>query len=145
MRAIYTGWSDVTAICGHDTISMLLGNTGYCVKLSGEELWRYSNKIESVESDVTVISIYQSLRHNMAGKNSWHRYDRKKLRQCHLMRCFWSLLEMNNSRIHASLCWFLLMFGSCADVTRTCQWAWDVTAYTGPRYELNSIICIFCI
>ena len=27
---------------------MLLGNTAYCVKLSGEDFWRYSNKIESV-------------------------------------------------------------------------------------------------
>jgi len=27
---------------------MLSGNTAYCVKLSGEDLSRYSNKIESV-------------------------------------------------------------------------------------------------
>jgi len=32
----------------HVTISMLSGNTAYCVKLSGEDLSRYSNKIESV-------------------------------------------------------------------------------------------------
>jgi len=41
-------WSDVTVICGHTTISMLWGNTTYCVKLSGEDLSRYWNKIESV-------------------------------------------------------------------------------------------------
>jgi len=29
-------------------ISLLWGNTTYCVKLSGEDLSRYSNKIESV-------------------------------------------------------------------------------------------------
>jgi len=139
MRAIYTGWSDVTAICGHDTISMLLGNTGYCVKLSGEELWRYSNKIESVVSDVTVISIYQSLRHNMAGKTAGIDMIGRNYASVTLCVVFWSLLEMDNSWIHASLCWFLLMFGSCVDVTRTRQWAWDVTAYTGPRYEQHNM------
>ena len=40
--------SDVTVICVHITISMLWGNTVYCVKLSGEGVSRYSNKIESV-------------------------------------------------------------------------------------------------
>ena len=33
---------------GHVTISLLWGNTAYGVKLSGEDLSRYSNKIESV-------------------------------------------------------------------------------------------------
>ena len=48
-RRLYTGrGSDVTIICGHITISVLWGNTEYCVKLSGEDLLRYSNKIESV-------------------------------------------------------------------------------------------------
>jgi len=46
--AIYIGWSDVTVICGHIAISMLWGNMMYCVKLSGEDLLRYSNNIESV-------------------------------------------------------------------------------------------------
>jgi len=32
---------------GHNTISMLWGNTTHCVELSGEYLSRYSNKIES--------------------------------------------------------------------------------------------------
>jgi len=45
---IHIGWSDVTEICGHNTISMLWSNTAYCVKLSGENLSRYSNKTESV-------------------------------------------------------------------------------------------------
>ena len=33
----------LTVIWGHDTISMLCGNTAYCVKLGGEDLSRYSN------------------------------------------------------------------------------------------------------
>ena len=42
-------WSDVTVIYGHTTISVLRGNTSsYCVKLTVEDLSRYSNKIESV-------------------------------------------------------------------------------------------------
>jgi len=40
--------SDVTVICGHSAISMLQGNSAYCVKLSGEDMSRYSNKTESV-------------------------------------------------------------------------------------------------
>jgi len=43
------GLSDVTVICGHYTISMLLGNTAYCVKLIGEDWSRYSNRMESVD------------------------------------------------------------------------------------------------
>jgi len=43
----YIRWSDVTVICSYITISMLWGNTAYCVKLSGEDLSRYSNKTES--------------------------------------------------------------------------------------------------
>jgi len=39
---IYMGWSDVTVLCGLITISMLLGNTPYCVKLNVEDLSRYS-------------------------------------------------------------------------------------------------------
>jgi len=35
-------------MCGHITSSMLWGNTAYCVKLNGEDLKRYLNKIESV-------------------------------------------------------------------------------------------------
>ena len=44
---LYIGWGDVTTY-GHNTICMLRGHTAYCVKLSGEDLSRYSNKIESV-------------------------------------------------------------------------------------------------
>jgi len=66
-------------MCGHNTISILWGK--HCVKLSGEDLWRYSNKIESVglrkypyyhylakKSDVTITNISQSLPHIMEGK-----------------------------------------------------------------------------
>ena len=40
--------NDITAMCGHITISMLWGNTAYCAKLSGEDALRYWNKIQSV-------------------------------------------------------------------------------------------------
>ena len=43
---LYIGWNDVTVICGHITISVLCGNTAYCVTLSGEDTSRYLNKIE---------------------------------------------------------------------------------------------------
>jgi len=46
--SVYIGRRNVAVICGNDTISMLSGNTAYCVKLSGGDLSRYSNKIESV-------------------------------------------------------------------------------------------------
>ena len=36
---------------------MSLGNTAYCVKLSGEDLSRYSNKIEAVGFAVRIITI----------------------------------------------------------------------------------------
>jgi len=42
------GWSDVLVIYGHDTISVLWGNSAYYVKLSGEDLSHYLNNIESV-------------------------------------------------------------------------------------------------
>jgi len=45
---VCVGWSDVTVICDRNKISMLWGNTAYCVKLSGEDLPRYSNQIESI-------------------------------------------------------------------------------------------------
>jgi len=32
---IHIGWSDVTVIYGHDTISMLQGMMSYCAKLTG--------------------------------------------------------------------------------------------------------------
>ena len=66
-------------ICGH---MLLWGNTAYCVNLNGEDLSRYSNKIESLGlrkcpyyrylskkvTDVTLTNISQSLLHIMAGK-----------------------------------------------------------------------------
>ena len=45
---LYIRWSDVTVICKHNTISMLWGNTAYCIQLSCEDLARYSNKTESL-------------------------------------------------------------------------------------------------
>jgi len=33
------GWSDVTVMCGHIPLSMLWGNTAYCVKLRGEDIY----------------------------------------------------------------------------------------------------------
>jgi len=45
--SLYIRWSDVTVISGHYTISMLWGNTAYCMKLSGEDLY-YLNKITTV-------------------------------------------------------------------------------------------------
>jgi len=58
---------------------MLWGNTPYCVKFSGEDMSRYSNKFESVglrkcphyqyltkKSGVTITDILQSLAHTMA-------------------------------------------------------------------------------
>ena len=66
---------------------MLWGNTAYCVKLIGEDLSRYSNKIESVglgkypyyrylienvtSTDVRITNISQSLPHKMT-ENSWY-------------------------------------------------------------------------
>jgi len=42
--------SDITIVCGHNMVSMLWGNTAYCVKLHCEaHLLRYSNKFESVD------------------------------------------------------------------------------------------------
>jgi len=51
-------WSDITVICGHITISVLWGNSTYCVKLCGEDLLRYSNKIESVGFNQSTGFIY---------------------------------------------------------------------------------------
>jgi len=68
---------------------MSLGNTAYCVKLSGEDLSRYSNKIEAVgfavriitiliillKSDVTdVITKFLRTCLHHGGKNNWWRY-----------------------------------------------------------------------
>jgi len=44
----YTWLSDVTVICGHNTISMSWDNTAYCVKISRKDLSRYSDEVESV-------------------------------------------------------------------------------------------------
>ena len=84
--------SDVTVICSHNTISMLWDNTAYCVKLSGGDVSRYSNKTESVglrkcqyHHYITKKVMPQEqtfLRTCLASwrENSWHRYGMKKLR-----------------------------------------------------------------
>jgi len=46
--SVCIGRSDGTVFYSHISISMLCGNTAYCVKLNGEDLSRYSNKTESV-------------------------------------------------------------------------------------------------
>ena len=79
-RHLYMGWSDIIVISGHITISVLWGNMAYCVKLSGEDLSRYSNKIESVGSfkvfvlslsyGVTITNVSQSLPHILAEKTA---------------------------------------------------------------------------
>jgi len=43
----YVGDVTPQVICGLNTISMLWGNTAFCVKSSGEDLSLYSNNIES--------------------------------------------------------------------------------------------------
>ena len=45
-------------------MSMLWGNTVYCLKLSGEDLSRYSNKIESVALRVCPHYHYLTTKHN---------------------------------------------------------------------------------
>ena len=47
MKLEFIGWSDVTVICSHNTVSMLWGNMAYCMNLSGEDLSCHSNKTES--------------------------------------------------------------------------------------------------
>jgi len=44
----HLGWSGVTVIYGHDTNSMLYGMMSYTMKLTGDDLSHYLNKIESL-------------------------------------------------------------------------------------------------
>jgi len=75
---LYIEWSDSTVICGNITISVLLGNT-YCMKLSGEDLFRWNwiswfkkmcvlLSLSYWENDVTIANISQSLSLIMTGK-----------------------------------------------------------------------------
>ena len=70
----------------------------YCAQLSGEDLSRYSNKIKSAglrkcpyKRYLTKKVMSASKKHfaeldlQHGGKNSWHRYNMKKLRHCHPM------------------------------------------------------------
>ena len=83
-------------ICGRNAIAILQVNKSYCVQVNGENLSRYSNKIESVglrkcsyyryliekvtSTDVKTTNILQSLPHKMA-----ETADMNKLRHCHPM------------------------------------------------------------
>jgi len=110
-------WSDVTVICGHSTISMLWGNTAYCVKLSGEDVWHYSNKIESVA--LIKCQYYYYFTKNLmlqwqtfltACPTSWrtnmrHRYGMKKLRQCHPMYILRHPRDFGNDNESAECQW----------------------------------------
>jgi len=92
---MYIGWSYVTVICGHITIAMLWIATAYCMKLSGEDLSRYSNKIESFGlrkcpyyHRITRKWHYNNkhfseLAPHHGWENSWHRCGMKKLRHGH--------------------------------------------------------------
>ena len=51
-RTVYTVTS---VICGHFTISVLWGNTAYCVKLSGEDLSRYLNKSNQLDQEISIL------------------------------------------------------------------------------------------
>jgi len=46
-RTCWTCLNPPLVICGHNTISMLCGNTVHCVELSREDLSRHSNKTET--------------------------------------------------------------------------------------------------
>jgi len=75
---------------------MLWGNTACCVKLSGEDSSRWSNKnwtslfkeilemsvplLSCQQIDVTVTNVCESFSHTSWRENSCHRYDMKKLR-----------------------------------------------------------------
>ena len=48
IQSVSIGWSNVTVIYGHDTISILYGMMSYCGKLTGEDLSRYLNETESL-------------------------------------------------------------------------------------------------
>jgi len=71
------------------------GNTAYCVKLSGEDLSRCSDKTESVglrkcpyyrNLTKKVMSRYfAELAPYHGGKSSWYGYGMKKLRRSHSM------------------------------------------------------------
>ena len=61
-------------------ISMLCGNTAYCVKLNGDDLSRCSNKIESaalrdLRIGVTITNTSQTLLLIMAGKRLVYVWD----------------------------------------------------------------------
>jgi len=109
----------------------------YCAYLSGEDLSHYSNKIESVGLrkcpyyrylTKKVMSEWETLRRAWPTtwrKNSWHRYDMKKLRHCRPMYrpLTWSSTQVTGiqrqklAHVYAapetSAGWLALETGSC--------------------------------
>ena len=92
MHHLYIGWTEVTVICAHSTVSMLWGNL--VSESGGEALSRYSNKMESAYDNVRIISILlRKWRHNNkhfselaprhGGITSGTGHGMKKLRHCH--------------------------------------------------------------
>jgi len=84
---------EVTSLTSGVTIwSLLWGNMEYCVKLSGENVSCYSNKIESVSLRNVHTILLRKWCHNSkrfaqldphhGRKTSWHRHGMKKLRHC---------------------------------------------------------------
>jgi len=55
---LYIGWSNVTVICDHSTISMV-----YCAKLiTGEDLWRDLNYQNSSEDEIANVNFLRRRR-----------------------------------------------------------------------------------
>jgi len=92
---LYIGCNDVTYLWSQYDRHFWDNTVVLCIfrLLTGEDLSRFANKIESVglrkcrisalllESDIRIRNISHSLPHKRA-QNSWHRYDMKKLRHC---------------------------------------------------------------
>jgi len=71
----------------------VVGNSAYCVILSGENVSRYSNKIES---DGHNNKYFSDLPNPTSWrKNSWHGYGMKKLRHCHPIICLRLVTDRN--------------------------------------------------
>jgi len=78
----------------------------YCVKLSGEDFSRYSDKIEPVPLRrcsyyhyFTYSNKYFSQHAPVSWRgNSWHRYGTKKLRHCHPAYCNLAALKSVKNR-----------------------------------------------
>jgi len=94
------------------------GNTAYCVKLSGEDLSRYSNNwiswskkmtvssLSYYESYVTITNISQSLPTSWR-ENSWHGYGLKKFRHCHPIHTYYNGYDVD---VYGRCSFFLSFF-----------------------------------